>query len=273
MEVKDILTALDIKAEDIDGFKKAINEKFIPKSQAMDDDEIKGKITGKITGAFTTNAKRVFGLSNEDVKDKKWEDILELGVQKQNERIKELEDLASANNGEKEKELTSKLEKAAKKADEYKNLLETASQTLAQKETEFTSTIKGMKVSSFFDKAKEKVSSKLKSDISEAERFYLDSKLKENIIVDFDDNGEPLVLGKDGKRLTNPNKVGAFFSLEEAIEKEAETLNLIKKNNGQVIDPKKIFTPIEQKAQIQQTNTRTIHPNALKNAEVLRSQK
>jgi hypothetical protein len=271
MEAKDLLEVLDLKdIKDIDGFKKAVNEKFISKSQALDDDEIKGKITGKVTGALTTLAKREFDLSNDEIKDKKWEEIIVQGAAKQKAKIKELEDLSASGNDEKVKDLTAKLEKASKKADEYKGLLDTTTQTLAQKETEFNGKIKEFKVSSRFEKAKETVSQKLKSDLSLAEKLGFDSKLKD-IVVDFDDKDEVLVLGKDGKRLTNPNKVGAFLSLEEAIELQASELNLIKKNNGATVDLKSLHTPKTETVQ-PQTNGRQVHPSALKHAEVSKSQ-
>jgi hypothetical protein len=272
MEVTDILSTLGLEnVKDIDGFKKAVNEKFITKSQAADDDDIKSKITGKVTGAATTLIKREFELSNDEIKDKKWEDILLLGVQKLKDKNKELETLATSGNDDKLKDITTKFEKKSKEADDFKALLESTKQTLTQKETEWNGTLKNIKTSTVFEKGKEKVMPKLKSDLSEAEKFYFESKVKEKFSIDFDDKDEVLVIGKDGKRLANPNKVGAFLSLEEAMELEAESLGLVKKNNGSGIDPTKIFTKPEQQVQVQ--TGRTIHPNALKHAEQLKAQK
>jgi ribosomal protein L17 len=271
MEVKDLLEVLDLKdIKDVDGFKKAVNEKFISKSQALDDDEIKGKITGKVTGALTTILKREFELSNDEIKDKKWEEIIQTGVTKQKNKIKELEDLSTSGNDEKVKDLTAKLEKATKKADETKALLDTTVQSFTEKEQGYATKFKEVKVSGFFDKAKEKVFPKLKSDLSLAEKLGFETKLKD-LTVDFDDKDEVLVLGKDGKRLTNPNKVGTFLSLEEAIELQASELNLIKKNNGATVDVKNLMTPKTETVQ-PQTNGRQVHPSALKHSEVIKSQ-
>ncbi len=274
METKDLLEFLDVAKDvkDLDAFKKAFSQKFITKSEAWDDDEIKGKVTGRITGSMTTVAKREFDLSSDEVKDKKWEEVIALGASKLKAKLKELEETAATGNDEKVKTLTEKLDKVQKSANDYKTLLDTTKQTLTEKETEFTGKIKGFKVKSVLDKAKEKVSAKLKSDMSEAEKFYFDSKINESIVIDFDDKDEVIVLGKDGKRLPSTKTAGAFLNIDEAIESQAALLGLVKKNNGASVDAGKFFqqqtaAPITEPGKA----VRQVHPSALKNAEKLKA--
>ncbi len=274
MEIKDLLEFLDVKeAKDLNDFKKSFGERFISKAQAHDDEEIKGKVVGKIKGSLSTIAKREFGLEADEIKDKKLDEIIILGSEKLKSRLKELEESASTGNDDKVKDLTAKLEKQVKAANDYKGLLDTTTKTLADKELEFTGKIKGFKTKSVFDKAKEKIAAKLKSDMSEAERFYFDSKISENITVDFDEKDEVIVLGKDGKRLASTKTAGAFLNLDEAIESQAVELGLVKKNNGGNVDANKFFT---QQAQVITPEpgkgfVRQVHPSALKNAEKLKA--
>lgn len=286
MEAKDILETLDLgDIKDIDGLKKAFNEKFIPKSHVMEDESVKKSISekiGKTTGAFTTLAKREFGLTSEEIEGKKWEDIFSLGMTKKKAEIDELKATMGSGADEKVTTLTKNLEKKDKEFNDLKELLDKTTQTvtvkdqeLTKKTEEFTNQMKALKIGVIKDKAKEKIAPKLKDGISEAEKFYFDSKIEENFLIDFDDKGEVVVSNKEGKRIQNPNKVGAFMSLEEALESQAAALNLAKKNNGSGIDLKKIYG---QGGEGQNNNAgqnngqglpgRKLHPNALKAAEM-----
>lgn len=289
LELKTLLKTLDFSEDikDIESFKKTFNEKFIPKSQIFEDDAVKDKIaaaTGKATGAFATFLKRELDLSSDEIKDKKWEDIATLGITKVKSKIKELEDTMTSGGDEKVKTLTAKLEKREKDYTDLKSLLDTTKDAiskkddeLAKKDAEYGTKFKEYKAVNVIDKAKEKVMPKLKSDLSEADRFYFDSKIKDSFVIDFDEKDEPIVLGKDGKRIQNPSKVGTFVSVEEALELKAAELKLIKQNNGgSGIDPSKLFNKDkEMELQKQQAASgvkpRIVHPSALKHAESLKA--
>lgn len=287
MELKDLLETLDLGTEvkDIEGFKKTFNEKFIPKSHIMEDEGVKkaiGEKTGKTMGAITTAFKRDFGLSSEDVEGKKWEDILALGLSKKKAEIDELKTTLGSGNDEKVTTLTSKLEKKDKDFNELKDLLDkttqavnTKDQELTKSKDEFNGQIKAFKINTIIDKTKEKVYQKFKGDISDAEKFYFESKFAENFNLDFDDKENIVVFNKsDGKRIQNPNKVGSFLDLEEAMLSQGATLNLAKKNNGAGVDLTKLFNKDQSNGggggngNGNPATGRKLHPNASKAAEM-----
>src|SRR5690606_1992027 len=272
MEIKDLLDYLGVEdVKDLDAFKKSFSGKYITRAEANDDDEIKSKITGKITGSITTLAKRLFGLSSEEINGKKWEEIVELGKAKQDSLIEELKSKQGQSSDEAVKELQAKLEKANARLQEYKDNNSLLQKTLEDTKADYEGRFKTEKINNILATEKSKVQTKLKSDLSKAEQHYLDSLIKESIKVDFDDQNEVLVLNSEGKRLANPNKAGAFLTLSEAIESIADKEGFIKKNDGGKVNPA-VFTDNNQKNNGQPQGTeRRVHPNAIKNAEQLKS--
>jgi hypothetical protein len=117
---------------------------------------------------------------------------------------------------------------------------------------DFQNKLKEVKLSHVLDKAKDKIQPRLK-EMSPAELTAYESKLK-NIKIDLDEDEKPFIIDDNGKRKINPNKVGTFLSLDEAVENEVAILNLFKK------DVKSI------------PSFRNIHPAAVKHAEVLKKQ-
>lgn len=272
MEIKDLLDYLGVEdAKDLDSFKKGFQGKYITRAEANDDDEIKSKITGKITGSITTLAKRLFGLSSEEINGKKWEEIVELGKAKQDSLIEELKSKQGQSSDETVKDLQAKLEKATARLQEYKDNNSLLQKTLEDTKSDYEGRFKAEKINNILSTEKSKVQTKLKSDLSKAEQHYLDSLIKESIKIDFDDQNEVLVLNSEGKRLANPNKAGAFLTLSEAIESIADKEGFIKKNDGGKVNPA-VFTDNNQKNNGQPQGTeRRVHPNAIKNAEQLKS--
>jgi transcription initiation factor IIE alpha subunit len=272
MEIKDLLDYLGVEdVKDLDAFKKSFSEKYITRAEANDDDEIKSKITGKITGSITTLAKRLFGLTSEEINGKKWEEIVELGKAKQDSLIEELKSKQGQSSDEAVKELQAKLEKANARLQEYKDNNSLLQKTLEDTKADYEGRIKTEKINNILATEKSKVQTKLKSDLSKAEQHYLDSLIKESIKIDFDEQNEVLVLNAEGKRLANPNKAGAFLTLSEAIESIADKEGFIKKNDGGRVNPA-VFTDNNQKNNVQPQGTeRRVHPNALKNAEQIKS--
>jgi transcription initiation factor IIE alpha subunit len=272
MEIKDLLDYLGVEdVKDLDAFKKSFSEKYITRAEANDDDEIKSKITGKITGSITTLAKRLFGLSSEEINGKKWEEIVELGKAKQDSLIEELKSKQGQSSDEAVKELQAKLEKANARLQEYKDNNSLLQKTLEDTKADYEGRLKTEKINNILAAEKSKVQTKLKSDLSKAEQHYLDSLIKESIKIDFDEQNEVLVLNAEGKRLANPNKAGAFLTLSEAIESIADKEGFIKKNDGGKVNPA-VFTDNNQKNNGQPQGTeRRVHPNALKNAEQIKS--
>lgn len=275
MELNDVLKVIGMESvKDLDQFKEKFQGKFISKEDALSDDEIKGKITGKITGAFNTKFKKLFDLETSEIEGKKWEEILELGVTKQKNLISELEGKQGQSNDDALKDWQLKYEKALKTISDYKEQNETLSKGLEATEKTWSEKYTGLRKNNLLEGAKSKLQSKLR-DLSDFEKLGFESIISKNIQIEFGENDEVVVKGADGKRIPNPNKIGSYLSLDEALENEAVKGNLIKKNNGGTPNPSVFQAPQQQQQQAPVnpgTPQRTIHPNALKNAEVLKAQ-
>jgi hypothetical protein len=279
MEIKEILSFVNVgDVKDINEFKEKFKTNFLSKDEIFDDEDVKkkigeenNKIVGKLTGSLITTIKKGFGLTNEDVKDKKLEDVLELVANKSKDRIAELEAGVSADDIKKEYE--GKLEKLSKSASDYKTALETLQGTYEKEKGEFEGKYKGLKTSNLLEGAKSKLLPKLK-DMSPAEKMGWEAKIN-SLNIDFDEKETPVVKDKEGKRLQNPNKAGSFLSLDEALEQSAVELDLIKKNNagGQKINM--VFNGQQNNGstvvdQTKNQSQKIVHPNALAHAETLR---
>ncbi len=270
METKEILSFIDIgEVKTIDELKEKFNEKFAPKSELEDLNKKLAGATGKFTGSFTTNAKRAFGLTSEEIGEKKWEDVLELGVTKLKTENEELKKAAGLGGDKALEKANSEIEKYKKTLQEEISAKETLQSTYEKATGEYEGKLKGLKIGNVFENAKSKVLPKLKSDMSPAEKIGFDTVIKD-IIVDFDDKDLPVVKDKEGNRLKNPSKAGAFLSLEEALELKANELNLIKKNNGSGSAVNMFHT---QQTQVIDPNipVRKVHPNVAANLERLKT--
>lgn len=274
MELKNVLETLGLEGvKDLEAFKEKFQSKFITKDEAFNDEEIKGKITGKIAGAATTLIKRHFELENAEIKDKKWEEVLEIGVSKLKNSLKELEGKAGQTNDEALKDYQAKLEKANKTISDFKEQNETLKTGLETSEKTWSEKYLGLKKNNVLESAKSRLLPKLR-EMTELERVGFEAAIKNNINIDFDEKDEIYVKGIDGKRIPNPNKMGAFLSLDEALELEAVKGNVIKKNNAGQQNPGLFQAPIKQdnNTSPDSQNGRKIHPNALKNMELLKAQ-
>lgn len=265
MEVNDLFDYLGIEAKDLDSFKSAFATKFVTKDEAWQDDEIKSRVTGRVTNEVQRFIKNEFGLTNDEIKGLHYEDVLKLGAEKYKTKITELESKASLEGDEKIKSLTDELTKYKTTVSDYKTQLESTKQALESTQSEWQNKYKGLQVNQVFNEAKSKLSQHLKSDMTDAERFYLDHKIKESVKIDFDDAGSVIVLDNDGKRIANPNKVGEFMGLEDVIKGIAEKENMIKKNNAansQV--PANVLNNQQNKGEVVNKQGRRLHPNALR---------
>jgi hypothetical protein len=268
MEAKDLLKAMGIEeVNTIEDFNEKFNSRFLTRETAILDDEVKSKITGRITGAIGTIIKREFGLEPSEIKDLKWEDALKKGAEKLKQEKAELEELAGKGSDEKLNELQDKIKKYEKSISDYKTNLELTTNLVAQKETEYTQAIKSLKVENIIKDSKSKISSKIKSNMTEAEKFYFEHKIKESIDLDFDEKGDIIVLSKNGERMQNPNKIGAFMSVDEAIEKIAGDANILIKNNSGQSNQLPIVQTASNNNSTKKEADKNIHPSILARRE------
>lgn len=239
MEAKEILEALDLGEEvtNLDQLKEKHSKKFITRANAWEDDEVRSKVTGKVAGSIATLAKKNFDLSPEEIKDKKWEEILELGAAKLKTKLSELESGSKKTKDEAVTDLEAKLDKARRDLLEFKGAAETATRTLLEKEGLFEKEKKGWTTKGLYEKIKSEFEKELVSDIDPLKRKGFDSEIEEKYIFDLDETGNELaVYEKNGDRVKDPKKIGAFVSPKDLLINEAGKHKLLKMNTGKTVD-------------------------------------
>lgn len=260
MELKDIISYTGIEASNFEEFKNKFSEKFVPKGEAIDIEAIKSETVGKAIGPVQTKIKSLFGLTAEETAGlKKWEEILDLAHKKVKSKEDELTELSLRSSDGALKELNDKIEKLNRTKDEYKTAAQQAQEALQAKENEWSGKFKSFKTESILKDSMLKVHPKI-AKLSEAEQFHMDSLIKENVIIDFDENDQPIVLNKEGKRWNDPNKAGGFLTADAVIELIATEKNYIKKNDAG--ERKPVFNTGGSAAASQQNNNRAVHPRA-----------
>lgn len=265
METKELLSVLGIDGvENIDQFKEKFNKSFVGRGIALEDEEIKSKIVGKITGGITTNLKREFGLENKDIEGKKVEEILELGLTKYKTKISELETNLTKNTDEKLTEWQTKAEKAKKEALEYKAQLDIVAGSLEQTKQGFEKEKKNWNISAQFNESYKKIQSMFADEVAKdalkVEGF--NTIISKKYVFDLDESTNTLaVYDKEGNRVQNPAKIGAYLTPEELLVREATEHKMLKMNDGGA-------KPVVQKTILQQTTQQngsgkqfTPHPN------------
>jgi len=259
MELQQILDFMGFKEApaDIEAFKAEFGKNYIGKNIAAKDPEIRSKVAGEVLGAATVLAKREFGLEGEDLKDKKLEEVLQLGLEKQKNLMDELKAAASKGDDEKVKALQDQLESVKKQAKEEADLRKSIAQQLEESQKNFTSEIKKFKVDSTLGQIESKMPWLPTSPVVEVAKEGFKSVLQKKYIFDLDEKGEAIVTDKEGNRIPNESK-NDFLKPEDVIKMEADKAGLLAKSNGKP-DQKQQFqaAPKDGESKVR------IHPNAI----------
>jgi hypothetical protein len=271
METKEILSFIDIgEVKTIDELKEKFNEKFAPKSDLDEANKKLSSEVGKMKGSLETHVKRVFGFTSEEIKDKKVEELVDLGVSKYKTELEELKKSAGQGNDKALEKANADIEKYKKTLQEEISAKESLQGIYEKEKGEWEGNLKNFKLNTVKESKKSSIATKFKSDMTKAELIAWETETA-SMILDYDDKGDHYVKDKEGKRLPNPNKAGAFLTLEEALESKANELNLIKKNNGSGSATGLGMFQSQQQNQVIDPNipVRKIHPSALAHAEKL----
>ena len=213
--------------ETIEQFKDALHKKFVSREVAVDDEEIKNKVTGKVLGSIETRLKREFGLTEEEVKDKKVSELVELAASRQKSRIAELEKAIKegGKGGEELAKLQEELATAKRMRDENAALAQANANKLEEREQAHKQELQSFEVRFKLDQ--------LKAGISWAEsanqfaRKGWENHIAENYnfaIVD----GKLIATDKAGNQIRNEKGTGNLTA-EELLKLEAEKAGLVKK--------------------------------------------
>lgn len=231
MEVKEILNLIGAPEtlDTVDGVKKHLSETFIARSLAVEDDEIKSKIVGLVLGKIETVAKQQFGFTPAQVKDKKLEEIIQMGAEQFKSQLEE----ANKGKGEPAKEVKAWEDKYNKLNTDFtglKGMFDTKTAEFEKEKLNLVGEVKNSKIGFILKDAVSKV--KLKDNISEAERIGFNTVLNSDYKVDLGENDEIQIFSKDGKRVPKENNTG-FATLDELIPSVAKRLGVLKVNNAE----------------------------------------
>lgn len=267
MDFKEILTTLDLPADidSMDKFKEHFQKKFVSKATAWDDEDIRKKATGQVTGILTRKIAAEFELSDEDLKEKKIEDIISLSSSKYKSKIEDLTKEGKKDYDQKLADYETKTERLKKEAMEFKAQNEGLVKTYSEKENEWKTEKKNWAINSVFSKAKESVSVNFNSDVDDLKKLGFDTLIANKYKFDLSEtDGEILVYDKStNKRVENTDKLGSFYSVEEILKKEAAVAGLIKMNdaNAQRQQTTTVTNNTQRQNNTQNTEQKLANPN------------
>jgi hypothetical protein len=211
---KDIIEKLnseeDVNLDELtSSFKSTLKEVFSNDPDFIQ--PIKDEVRGTELSKIEHRIKKTFGLSSEDVKDKKFDEIISTAFEK-----------AKSTSAEGATELQNKLIELTK---ENKRLIE---EVIPSKEAEATNTIKTFKK----DSALRNVLSKKSLIVSpEVVLPAVQSFLSSQYEIDVTDSGELEVKTKNGLKPLNSDGTKAL-TFEELLDNHLTSLNVIKQSNG-----------------------------------------
>ncbi len=252
--------------ESLDKLKDKFNQTFVSRQIALEDEEIKTKIVGKITGGLSTLMKREFELDAKELDGKKVEDILTAGVLKLKSKITELETNATKGKDEAVIEWQTKADKYKKEAGDYKGQIDGLVKSLEDANGNFQKEKKSWSINKGYEDSYKKVFSQFADEVTKdtlkVEGY--NTLVAKTFQFDVDDKNELVVFDREGKRIPSTAKMGTFLTPEEALMKIATENKLLKMNDGN----KK--TVIQQTTKTTQTEgAKKAHPNVSRFSKVI----
>lgn len=239
IEIKDLAEAVGLTIEDgrevtIDQFKDHIGKTYIHRESVLKDDEIKGKITGKLLGSLTTKLAQEFGLAAGELKDKKIEDLFGTVKGKYESQIEELSKKAGQGNDQKVEELTKKLGALEQERLQLVTGRKELEDALNKTKSEFEGSLKSYKLSDKIGKVKSSLDSQFTDDYK-ADKLKIagfETTIGSKYQFDLDTEDNVVVKDKDGKIINSKKKVGFPATPDEILIEEADAFGILKKNNA-----------------------------------------
>lgn len=230
IEPKVVLDYLGIdpdKFEDDTQFKEAFNEEWVKLSEAPKVEGVRKQVFGGINGTLRTKIKQAFkehGLEPPHDLDKQdpadlipaLNALVKDTYTTQVAELKKQVDAKGTGQEEwdrKQAELQKKIEAHAQEAKNWETKYGTLESTVKQREHD-------AKVNAEWDSAKRSIKWKQGLDAFTQDGFM--NAMRESYQIQFDENGAPYCVGKDGNRIANPDKASTFLSLGEVLASKAK---------------------------------------------------
>lgn len=235
MELNDLLKYQGIELGEgatIEDYKKAFDERFVTRENAIADPDIENHFAGKITQRYAMEIKNTAkenGIEfNDDEKKKSPVDMLRLLVAKKQENLEsKIEELTK--NKKPNEEFTTLQEKYGQLQKRYEEELgaKTELQKLVEeKEKQFVTFEKNFKL----NEAKKNIFGSLTfSDNANdllKKGFY--ATVAEKYEIGLGDDDTPIITDKQGNRIKDPNKHGSFLSPTDVLANELNAAGLSK---------------------------------------------
>ena len=236
LTTKEILDYIGVEADDINDFKGKFDSGFLTRENAANDDDIRSKMTGRVTGSITTHLKRTakdsFGIevSKDEIEGKKVEDIIDLVTGKVKEtydnQISELNEKVSKSPKVEEvaKEWEDKYNKVVAEKSNFESLLNQTKKEFETKETEWLTNQKQSTIGAQKDNLLSSLA--FSKQVDELKKIGFDTYMNKTYALDLSDSGS-LQIKKDGNLIPNPSKHGEFMSPKDVFEMEAKEKGLL----------------------------------------------
>ena len=228
---KETLEGLVSGEKTFDDVSSHIDQKFIARNMAFSDPDIVKGITGKFAKNVTKTLQDGFKLDNEEIKDKKVEEIFQLGLERTSNKLTELETQLKDNNpDERINSLTEELEAERGKTEKLTNDFFEANKKVEDLTNDFTQKLTKRDINDFVKTEKSKIKFDPNADDLKIEGF--NSIINKTFDFIKEESGEVVPVSREtGKRVENDNKTG-FLNVYDVHLKLAEEKGLLKKNDG-----------------------------------------
>lgn len=217
---------IGVDGESDEDFQKAFNTKYVPAATLHETEQFKraigntlGSITTKLKGHFKTHG---LELSNEDIKDKSLEDIVNVGLGKIVEQHGQAFEAEKAKNNGKPSEREKALEADLLKIKGDYSVIESANKKQKEEfETERTNWSANAKKQNI-DNFKGKLwGSYAWGTENELERTGFQAKIDSKYDFDLDEKGNGVIIDRaTGNKIPNPKVNSTFLSPEDILQKE-----------------------------------------------------
>jgi hypothetical protein len=238
IEKKDLLDLLGIEEDEnttLDDLKAKFHDSWASVKLVPTDERFIKPIVGKALGSINTALQRSFkstgiDLADEEIKDKRVEEIIEIGFGKVGGRIKDLDEKAKAGSDTKAKKYEEELAALQKKYAEKDTLYNTVKGEFETKEKEWDGQFKSFKLNQKIADAKSRLT--FGESVDPLRKRGFEAEFWEKYKTELDDTDNVAVYdAKTGQRVTTDNKKD-YASFEQIFAKEAEVAGLLKKNDA-----------------------------------------
>lgn len=233
---KEIIEFFGFNSDEVksfDDFKNKFNEKgYILKSEVIKQPDVVKSVAGKVLGGATTKVKQLakefeIELDNEEIKDKKIEDIIDIVGNKLKEKTAK-KDNTSVDNHLSEYE--EKIKKYKSEISQYKEMVNTMKENLTKVEEEKKNTIKSFVRDLAYKEAWSKIN--FSETVDDLKKMGFKKYIEDTYMIDVDDDSNEafIIDKKSGKRVENKNKAGEFYKIDDLFIDEASRFKLVKQN-------------------------------------------